>query len=218
MKLEFNLTQNGTYVAEVKVTGDFNLHLETKGGIVNLLQRGSEEGEYAPVTSWSKANIIDCDFGGFVYPKYIKVVSGSEVVSASVNFNEGGGSGSESGSGESNVIYYKFSEPIYFNKAAESDFLQCYFFSGARGYYNKSDGYYYGTLFSVNDAIMGKYQNYGYIDALAFRPIQYTKALGDTNIVTYNDFESLSEALPHIFGALSLSRITAEEYWEHFKE
>jgi len=105
MNLEFNLTQNGTYVAEVKVTGDFNLHLETKGGIVNLLQRGSEEGEYAPVTSWSKANIIDCDFGGFVYPKYIKVVSGSEVVSASVNFNEGGGSGSGSGSGDG-VKYY----------------------------------------------------------------------------------------------------------------
>lgn len=86
MKLEFNLTQNGTYVAEVQVHGDFNLHLETKGGIVNLLQRGSEEGEYAPVTSWSKANIIDCDFGGFVYPKYIKVVSGSEVVRGEVTF------------------------------------------------------------------------------------------------------------------------------------
>lgn len=89
MKLEFNLTQNGTYVAEVKVTGDFNLHLETKGGIVNLLQRGSEDGEYAPVTSWSKANIIDCDFGGFVYPKYIKVVSGSEVVKAFVTCSNG---------------------------------------------------------------------------------------------------------------------------------
>lgn len=86
MKLEFNLTQNGTYVAEVKVTGDFNLHLETKGGIVNLLQRGSEDGEYAPVTSWSKANVIDCDFGGLVYPKYIKVVSGSEVVKGEVTF------------------------------------------------------------------------------------------------------------------------------------
>lgn len=80
MKLEFNLSQNGTYVAEVNVPGDFNLHLETKGGIVNLLQRGSEEGEFAPVTSWQKASIIDCDFGGLVYPKTIKVVSSEEVI------------------------------------------------------------------------------------------------------------------------------------------
>lgn len=86
MKLEFNLTQNGTYVAEVNVTGDFNLHLETKGGIVNMLQRGSEEGSFATVTSWSKANVIDCDFGGLVYPKTIKIVSSSEVVKGEVTF------------------------------------------------------------------------------------------------------------------------------------
>lgn len=100
MKLEFNLTQNGTYVAEVNVTGDFNLHLETKGGIVNMLQRGSEEGSFAPVTSWSKANVIDRDFGGLVYPKTIKIVSSSEVVNGYVNFNEGSGSGSGIGSSE----------------------------------------------------------------------------------------------------------------------
>ena len=50
--------------------------------------------------------VVDYDFGALVYPKWIKVVSGSEVVSASVNFNEGGGSGN--GSSESSGEAFTF--------------------------------------------------------------------------------------------------------------
>ena len=46
--------------------------------------------------------VYDIDFGALVYPKWIKVVSGSEVLSASVNFNEGGGSGN----GEASTVGY----------------------------------------------------------------------------------------------------------------
>lgn len=216
MKLEFNLTQNGTYVAEVNVTGDFNLHLETKGGIVNMLQRGGEEGSFAPVTSWSKANVIDCDFGGLVYPKTIKIVSSSEVVNGYVNFNEGGGSGSGSGSSDDKVIYYKFSEPFYLGSGNQfSSGLN--FFSGARGFYDiQTYGYYYGTVDTIKGIIGSSFSDFGYIDSFEFRPVQFMKSDRDNNVVIYNDFESLVEAFPALFGTLEFSQITAEEYWEHF--
>ena len=103
MNLEFKKQANGNYAAEAQVTGDFNIHIETKGkSTITIYQRGSENGKYAIVTTFQGKQVIDYGFGALVYPKWIKVVSGSEVVSASVNFNEGGGSGS--GSGEASTV------------------------------------------------------------------------------------------------------------------
>ena len=106
MELVFEKVSN-QYVAEFEATNDFNLHIEREEiGVLEVHQRGSEEGKYdfAWGTGINGRKVIDYDFGALVYPKYIKVVSSSEVLSASVNFNEGGGSGS--GSGEASTIEY----------------------------------------------------------------------------------------------------------------
>ena len=102
MEITFEKVGN-KYIAEFEATNDFNLHIErAEQGTLEVYQRGTSEGEYD--FAWSAGvgarKVIDYDFCALVYPKYIKVVSGSEVLSASVNFNEGGGSGS----GESSWI------------------------------------------------------------------------------------------------------------------
>lgn len=128
-----------------------------------------------------------------------------------------GGSGSGSGSSDDKVIYYKFSEPFYLGSGNQfSSGLN--FFSGARGFYDiQTYGYYYGTVDTIKGIIGSSFSDFGYIDAFEFRPVQFIKSGRDSSIVTYNDFESLVEAHPELFGALKFSRITAEEYWEHLK-
>lgn len=108
MELVFEKVGN-RYVAEFKADNDFNLHVErTKLGTLEVYQKGVEEGEYdfAWNSGISARKVIDYDFAALVYPKWIKVVSGSEVVSANVNFNEGGGSGSGSGSSDGVTMEY----------------------------------------------------------------------------------------------------------------
>lgn len=102
MELKFVETIEGKeWEAEFEAPSDFNLHIErVHGGSLVVSQRGTASGEYASAFAkgmYEVQAVIDYDFGALVYPKYIKVVSGSEVVSAIVNFNEGGGSGSGSG-------------------------------------------------------------------------------------------------------------------------
>ena len=108
MEITFEKVNEHRYEACFEAPGDFNLHVERiKNGTLEVYQRGIAEGEYD--FDWSAGigarKVIDYDFAAFVYPKWIKVVSGSEVVSASVNFNEGGGSGS--GSSDGKWEYYK---------------------------------------------------------------------------------------------------------------
>jgi len=68
--------------------------------LLKVTQRGTAEGEYVDTDIWDAGKPcyknFDCDIAAFVYPKWIKVISGTEVITASVNFNEGGGSGSGS--------------------------------------------------------------------------------------------------------------------------
>lgn len=109
MELKFVETIEGKeWEAEFEAPSDFNLHLErVSNSSLVVYQRGSAEGEYAAAFVkgvYEGTRVIDYDFGALVYPKWIKVVSGSEVVSASVNFNEDGGSGS--GSGEASTVEY----------------------------------------------------------------------------------------------------------------
>jgi len=76
------------------------------------------------VTTFQNKKVIDYDFGALVYPKWIKVVSGSEVVSASVNFNWGGGSGSGSGSSDGIAIeYYRIDWSYYDDIAGTDDYI-----------------------------------------------------------------------------------------------
>ena len=108
MNITFNQNEELNYEAEIKVDGDFNLHIErVSKGPIYLMQRGTSEGEYSnSAVLDNDDDTLDYDFAALVYPKWIKIVSGSEVVSASVNFNEGGGSGNGSGSGEASCGEY----------------------------------------------------------------------------------------------------------------
>lgn len=91
MELVFTEVIEGKeWVAEFKATSDFNLHVEREeGSYLTLSQRGTENGEY--VTAWARGmyegkRVIDYDFGALIYPKWIKVTSGSKVLSATVTF------------------------------------------------------------------------------------------------------------------------------------
>lgn len=91
--MEINFEKVGNqYVAEFEVTADFNLHIEREeNGVIEVHQRGSEEGKYdfAWGTGVNGRKVVDYDFGALVYPKFIKVVSGSEVIKAFVTCPDG---------------------------------------------------------------------------------------------------------------------------------
>ena len=91
--MELNFSKVGNeWVAEFEATNHFNLHLERKGtGSLIVSQGGSGSGEYAAAFVrgvYEGQPVIDYDFGALVYPKYIKVVSGSEVLKSEVTFAE----------------------------------------------------------------------------------------------------------------------------------
>lgn len=91
--MEINFTkQNGVYVAEFVVTGNFNIHMErVDDGLIRIMQRSSDEGEYVDFFSTSGENQLknfDCDFGALVYPKYIKLISGTQVTKCEVTIAE----------------------------------------------------------------------------------------------------------------------------------
>ena len=89
--MELNFTKEGNkWVAEFEAPSDFNLHIEREQvAYINIMQRGSSNGEYDLAKSFSADKIFDYDFGALVYPKYIKVVSGSEVVKGEVTCPDG---------------------------------------------------------------------------------------------------------------------------------
>lgn len=86
--MELNFTKEGNkWVAYFEATSNFNLHIEREQvAYINIMQRGTSNGEYDLAKSFSADKIFDYDFGALVYPKYIKVVSGSEVVKGEVTF------------------------------------------------------------------------------------------------------------------------------------
>lgn len=90
--MELNFLKVGNeWVSAVKVEGDFNLHLERKGtGSLVVSQRGASSGEYgtAFVIGVFGSKVVDYDFGALVYPKWIKITSGSEVLNGVVTSNE----------------------------------------------------------------------------------------------------------------------------------
>jgi hypothetical protein len=86
MELIFN-KEGMKHVVEFEAPCDFNLHIErNEGSYISVMQRGSSAGEYDLVKTFSADKVFDYDFGALVYPKYIKVLSGSEVVKGEVTF------------------------------------------------------------------------------------------------------------------------------------
>lgn len=87
MELNF-IKENNNYVAEFEVTADFNLHIERdEPGILALYQRTTTSGEYAEIEGtreYRYKEVYDCDFVGYIYPKYIKVMSANEPTMAVV--------------------------------------------------------------------------------------------------------------------------------------
>ena len=91
MELRFVKVDN-MFVAEFEAAGDFNLHIErSEGGLFMVEQRTSSEGKYARVANLcyqGGIEVVDQDFVGAVYPKYIKVSSEVDPTLAIVTFNE----------------------------------------------------------------------------------------------------------------------------------
>jgi hypothetical protein len=86
MELNF-VKENNVWVAEFEATADFNLHIEREEkGSIAVYQRTTPSGEYDSIYMGGYFNrdhkTIDADFVGAIYPKYIKVVSSAEVVTA----------------------------------------------------------------------------------------------------------------------------------------
>lgn len=96
MQLEFK-KQNGLYEVEFEVTGNFNLHLERKNyGRIELYQKTSSETNYTSSPSYSANGdvVINLDFSMGIYPKFVKIISYTEVEKAIVTMEgESGGSG-----------------------------------------------------------------------------------------------------------------------------
>lgn len=107
MELEFKKV-GSRYEAEFEATGNFNLQIERKkrGGLA-IYQKKSADDKYASESSYSETAeaVVNKDFSMLIFPKFIKVVSGSEVTKAVVTME---GEASEGGTGtEDNPFDYE---------------------------------------------------------------------------------------------------------------
>lgn len=79
------------YVATFTAVADFNIHIEQKGGIVDMLQSSVEGAEYDYVKALNISKfdeVIDVDCTALIYPKYIKLVSKVKPTKAIVTYNQ----------------------------------------------------------------------------------------------------------------------------------
>ena len=90
MELSF-VKEGRKYSAEFEVTADFNLHIERgTNGFLFVQQRTASSGQYDSIQGANftpSDRVVDIDFVGAVYPKWIKIVSEVEPTMAVVNFN-----------------------------------------------------------------------------------------------------------------------------------
>lgn len=70
-----NFTENrGKWEAKVTASGNFNLHIEDGGATISVYQKTAGN-KYCLVRGTSQAgDCYDYDFGGYVYPKIVKIV------------------------------------------------------------------------------------------------------------------------------------------------
>lgn len=90
--MNLNFTNVGEkWVAEFSVTDDFNLHIEREeSGYLIVNQRTTAEGKYDSIRDGSfnyGDPVVDIDFTGVIYPKYIQVISKVEPTYAEVTSN-----------------------------------------------------------------------------------------------------------------------------------
>lgn len=102
MTLQFEQNAQGQYECLLEnVEHSFNLHIKReKPGSVDVLvctAQADAEPEYDTLYSHYAEPVFDKDFKLLVFPKTIKVVSWSPVISAEVNYavSEGGGGGGQ---------------------------------------------------------------------------------------------------------------------------
>lgn len=92
MELIFNNSQPGLWISEFEVTQDFNLHIErVNSGYLYIKQRSTPKGLFDNVkgASFDHADpVIDIDFTGLVYPKYLQIVSKVMPTKAVVSFTK----------------------------------------------------------------------------------------------------------------------------------
>lgn len=211
MELEF-IKKGNIYEAIFEVPSDFNIHIElNKSSYLGVYQSSIQNGEYSFATEYKLNNIqkvYDIDFGALVYPKYIKVVSGSEVVSASVNFNEGGGSGSGSGEASSGEYIYLDLRSIDLGSNDSLQYLTIIALSQLT--------YYNGVIYGTN--IKGVVP-YGFIafmggDMVNIKALAIDKTCKVTNVQD-DSLIGLEEYIIMSVGELynSIPRITKDEFY-----
>lgn len=88
MSKEISFVKQGDiYVADAKVNNDYSLHIErVSAGSFNIRQRSTDSGLYMKcklpdILEWP-GQIIDYSFSHGVYPKNIRIESGSQVTTA----------------------------------------------------------------------------------------------------------------------------------------
>lgn len=91
MELIFTNCQPGLWISEFEVTQDFNLHIErVDSGYLYIKQRSTPKGLFDNIkgASFDHADpVVDVDFVGTIYPKYIQIVSKVEPTYAEVTSN-----------------------------------------------------------------------------------------------------------------------------------
>lgn len=143
---------------------------------------------------------------------WVNTTDGNVKVEKDGKWVDDGGSGANGGN--NNALYYLLDEPVYLQ--GDSSFTNEFnVFSTVRGSLGESNATYYGTVASLNGIFGAKYSSFGTIDAVEFKPIQYITSDRDMNITTFTDYESLLEN--HTYFP-KVTRITAEEYWQYYKE
>lgn len=85
MTLSFSTNASGWEEATATVNADFCLHLErAKAGTYEIWVSTVQNGKYEKIVGeWSGAN-VDRDYDSRIYPKYIKILSQSQVTSGSI--------------------------------------------------------------------------------------------------------------------------------------
>lgn len=76
-QLTFVLEEGKGYKASAIVNSDFNLHIEKdQPGLIQVYISTVESGLKSKVSElYEQYDVVDCDFDGIVYPKYVDVYS-----------------------------------------------------------------------------------------------------------------------------------------------
>lgn len=80
--MELTFAKDGNkWVAQVEVTGDFNLHIEKRAGALSVLQTSVPSGKYDNVPSLYMSiddATMDRDVTALIYPKYLRIEARTE--------------------------------------------------------------------------------------------------------------------------------------------